>query len=187
MAVVVATAGQVRADLAPLGVPARAHDNGALATPSTDIERLVATSAFESTAWAADEWLATSIPDAATAPLPNTAATPQNEIREMPALPGSAALFLSAVLSIGGWHMARSARSLHWSALPTWYHSGGPLQIGHAVPCDLDFSAAPLCCFEQPTEERPVTLREVPQRVTPLEDQCDLASAAPRGPPEPSF
>ncbi len=120
-------------------------------------------------------------------PLPpggiDLASSPHAEVRELPALPGSAQLFLSAMLSMGGWQLVRSARHLHWGGLPEWYHTGGPLQIGHAVPFDLDFSASPPCCFEQPAGERPYLYR-VRRELCP---RCDaprfLTIFAPRGPP----
>ncbi len=106
------------------------------------------------------------------------------QVRELPALPGSAQLFLSAMLSMGGWHVLRSARHIHLGAIPEWYHAGGPAQVGHAVPFDLDFSASPLCCFEQPVGERPYLYRVRREQTRP---RCDaqgfLLIAAPRGPP----
>lgn len=118
------------------------------------------------------------------APASSAVLSTHGEIRELPGLPGSASLFLSAVLSMGGWHLVRSARQLHWGALPEWYHTGGPLQIGHTVPFDLNLSASPPCCFEQPAGERPYLYR-VRRELRP---RCDAQQflvilAAPRGPP----
>lgn len=113
-----------------------------------------------------------------------TDSAPHQVIRQIPPLPGSATLFLSAMLSMGGWYLLRSsARYLNFAALPEWYHTGGPAQIGHAVPFDIDLSASPLCCFEQPAGERP-TLYRVRRELPPCRDvQCFLSIVAPRGPP----
>ncbi len=105
------------------------------------------------------------------------------EVREFPPLPSSAALYLSALLSAGAWHLGRSAKNLHLSDLPDWYHTGAPSQIGHVVAFDRDFTAPPLCCFEQPAGERPFLYR-VERDLEPRRDaQCSLIIAAPRGPP----
>jgi len=109
------------------------------------------------------------------------------EVRQLPPLPGSARLFLSAMLSIGAWHLGRSVRHIHLGALPEWYHTAGPAQIGHAVPFDFDFSAPPLCCFEHADagggEQPPFYLgwRE-PGRCC-CDARAFLAIAAPRAPP----
>ena len=104
-------------------------------------------------------------------------------IRNLPASPSSAKLLLSALLSVGAWHLVRSPKNLHFADVPAWYHPGGPSQIGHATPFDLDFSSLPLCCFEQPAGERPFLCRvqreEVPRQGLP----CFLTITSPRGPP----
>ena len=108
------------------------------------------------------------------------------DVRVLPPLPGSAALFLSAVFSMGGWHLVRSARHAHWSNLPEWYHTGGPIQIGHVVPFDLDFSEQPLCIF-QPVDaevgERHFFRRPARETRPRGDRQCFLIITAPRGPP----
>ena len=119
----------------------------------------------------------------ASVPTGSVNASAHEEIRELPALPGSASLFLSAMLSIGGWHLLRSARHIHLAALPEWYQTAGPAQVGHAVPCDLDFSALPVCCLEQPAGERPYLYRVRREHTPRCDAQCFLIIAAPRGPP----
>ncbi len=111
---------------------------------------------------------------------------PRGMVRELPPLPGSATLFLSAVLSMGGWHLVRSARHFHWAALPDWYHAGGPLQIGHAPPLDLHCHALPPCCFERPCGEREphVLVRRVPIARRPRRNsQTSPDLVGPRAPP----
>lgn len=106
-------------------------------------------------------------------------------IRELPGLPSSSELFLSAMLGMGAWQLVRSTKHLHLASVPEWYHHGGPTQIGHAVPCDLQFAPAVLCVFDRPAVG--VTLR--PERTwadyVPIKsDQPFLrSSVALRGPP----
>ncbi len=126
------------------------------------------------------------------APVASTASvanTPLAEVRDLPPLPGSAALFLSAVLSMGGWHLVRSALHLHWGALPEWYHAGGPLQIGHAVRFDLDYHPAPPCWLDFVDDGgsgNRAFLYRVPREHTPRNDaQSSRGITAPRGPPTP--
>ncbi|MCH7702618.1 MAG: hypothetical protein IID37_13120 [Planctomycetes bacterium] len=109
-----------------------------------------------------------------------TAAT----VRDLPAVPGSAQLFLSAMLSVGAWHFVRSAKHFHLADIPEWYHPGGPTQVGHVVPFDLDFSALPVCFFEQPVAERPALGRHLRESISRmLSQQYFLTNADPRAPP----
>lgn len=105
-------------------------------------------------------------------------------VRDLPAVPGSAQLFLSAMLSVGAWHMVRSAKHFHLADIPEWYHPGGPAQVGHVVPFDLDFSALPVCFFEQPVAERPALARHLREFISRmLSQQYFLTNADPRAPP----
>ena len=79
---------------------------------------------------------------------PTTAPDNAAVVREIGAPPSSAVLFLSAFLSLGLWQVARSSRDLNLAHLPDWYHTGGPVQVGHATPFDLDFSSLLPCPFE---------------------------------------
>ena len=105
------------------------------------------------------------------------------EIREVPPLASSASLFLSAMLSVGAWNLLRVSRHANWAHVPDWYHTDCPSQIGHAVPFDFDFSALPLCCFEQPVAQRPFLYRVQREEVPRCDAQCFLTITAPRGPP----
>jgi hypothetical protein len=58
---------------------------------------------------------------------------------DIPAPPSSATLFLWAVGSFGASWLGRSAGKLHMGHAPSWFHSGGPDQIGHASRINLDF------------------------------------------------
>ena len=104
-------------------------------------------------------------------------------LRELPPAPGSAALFLSALVSVGAWQLVRSARQINFSAVPEWYHTCAPAQVGHAVAVDLDFGAMPLCSFASPPVKPPDyynTWRECRVRFAA---QHTLTVQPPRGPP----
>jgi hypothetical protein len=111
-----------------------------------------------------------------------------DSVLSVPAGPGSASLFLFALGGLGAWNLGRSARKLHLGCLPEWYHSGGPRQVGHATPLDLDFhlATAPLCRLEVPAaiggnvSSQWWSWRE---RAVGLSAQQVLHSADPRGPP----
>ena len=105
------------------------------------------------------------------------------KVRDLPAVPGSAQLFLSAMLSVGAWHMVRSAKHFHLADIPEWYHPGGPAQVGHAVPFDLDFSALLVCRFDEPTDVRLLSYSVAPDESVRGASQCTLLTSAPRGPP----
>ena len=109
------------------------------------------------------------------------------EIREVPPSPGSASLFLSAMLSVGAWNLLRVSRHANWSHVPDWYHTDCPSQIGHAVPFDFNFSALPLCCFELPAGQRPFLYRVQREEVPRCDAECFLTTTVPRGPPVPCF
>ncbi len=109
------------------------------------------------------------------------------EIREVPPLPSSSSLFLSAMLSVGAWNLLRVSRHANWAHMPDWYHTDCPSQIGHAVPFDFDFSALPLCCFEQPVAQRPFLYRVQREEIPRCDAESFLTITVPRGPPTLSF
>lgn len=109
-------------------------------------------------------------------------------IRELPAAPGSASLFLSAVLAFGACSACRNARNIHLSHLPEWYHAGAPAQIGHTLVFDLNFRELLPAVFATVCDagDSSTTLllrlaRQAPSRI--MSGQHVLAVAAPRGPP----
>lgn len=104
-------------------------------------------------------------------------------VRELPAGPGGAMLFLMGVGCLGAVKLGRSARSLHLQSLPEWFHTGGPVQVGHVAVFDFDYYAPVFC-----TQSEPVSVQQFshyPRRDLPprCEDQFLLAVEAPRGPP----
>lgn len=105
------------------------------------------------------------------------------QVKALPPGPSSLALVLSALLSAGAWHLGRSARHLHLSDVPEWYHTACPAQIGHTVPFDFHFTTLPLCCFDQPVGRRP-PLYHVRRDQVPHSDATSfLVLTTPRGPP----
>lgn len=104
-------------------------------------------------------------------------------VHRVPPVPSSAAMFLSAVLSVGAWHAVRSARHLHAGPVPEWYHTGGPIQVGHAVP--YDFHAEWTChAWDRPElDPSPSGVARRNQDEAKPSGQDTTSPFAPRGPP----
>lgn len=118
---------------------------------------------------------------------PSPANRPQEgapAVHQLPAVPSSADLFLSAMLSVGGWRCARSARDFHIANLPEWYHPGAPYQIGHTLTGDLQIGTLPVCPFQQSQVVPPWAFCIAVEDRTPKSCHRCLTTAAPRGPPE---
>jgi hypothetical protein len=106
-------------------------------------------------------------------------------VRELPAAPSSLALVASAFAGLGVYHGLRSLRKLQFNVgtLPDWYHTGGPAQVGHATPFDLEFGALPVCAFDEPGA-RPVFAYCVAcEPRSRLRSQFFLLVESPRAPP----
>lgn len=96
------------------------------------------------------------IPTLPPVPTGPRAAEPRGELLTLTPGPSSVDLFLWALGGLGAWQLGRSARRVHWAALPSWYHAGGPQQIGHATPLDPSFhhAALPVVGFSRPMRPR---------------------------------
>jgi len=119
------------------------------------------------------------------AALPVAAAPDADGFQELPPAPSSLALVLSALASLGAYQGARSLKRLHLSFTPDWYHTGGPLQVGHATPLQLEFDHAALaiCTFDEPVA-RPAFAYRIPrEHRSRLQPQFLLVIESPRGPP----
>jgi hypothetical protein len=143
-----------------------------------------ATSADRLTPW-------TTPADRANGSFANSAAgASAQRVLTVPPGPDSTSLFFSALAGVGVWHLGKNVRKLSLSALPEWYHAGGPAQVGCATPIDLDFSlsAMQLCVFEGPIKiaadnDRGAIFEQrfEPRVRMPREDFSPNAN--PRGPP----
>ncbi len=116
----------------------------------------------------------------ATSATENIATSPL--VRDLPAAPDSASLFLSAVLSVGAWHLVRSARQITGS-FPAWYHSDGPQQIGAAVRFVPDEHVPALFIPIAIALAAPSVSRVRSQQRLRRNTWIALAIAVPRGPP----
>jgi|GEM_PF-2147838 len=108
---------------------------------------------------------------------------PAHVVRELPAGPGGAMLFLMGVGCVGAVKLGKSVRSLHLQSLPDWYHADGPLQIGHVTAINPDLTApATISICDLPVEQ---SIQLLSRRATPLclRSQCAAALATSRAPP----
>ncbi len=115
-------------------------------------------------------------------------ASTNDHIWQVPALPGSSSLFLSAVLSAGALHLARKARNVHMGHLPAWYHDACPEQIAHAVVFDFDLADMPVCFTAEMAaagvpDNTPAFHEYLREPCSRCEQQFFLPVTAPRGPP----
>lgn len=112
--------------------------------------------------------------------------------RELPPPPSSAGLFVSAALSLGAWQVVRSARHLRLGCgpLPDWYHAGAPMQVGHTVAFELNYTDMPLCFAAVPSGDPPRSV--LPSVASDAGTLCALRPwtapvRAPRAPPLPNL
>jgi len=182
LAAVLLWAGTAYADLAT-GVSPSSQVLAPVAIPSADISpQLPAADAAESSGTPRTGLLA----EPPWAALPIAEDDDEPAVRELPGLPSSTSLFLSAMLSVGAWHMVRRAGHLHVASLPEWYHPDAPHQIGHSVAFDplAGFVFLPVCLFETPLDLEPPRIPETPREIpSRLWSQHFLTVESPRGPP----
>ncbi len=76
-------------------------------------------------------------PISSSPPVPGVDASVPEHVMQVPNAPNSLQLVLSALVSAGAWQLTRAAKGVHF-AVPDWYHTGGPCQVGHATPLSLD-------------------------------------------------
>ena len=108
----------------------------------------------------------------------------RSDVRVLTGGPGSVALFFSALSGLGVWQLGRSARKFNFASVPGWYHTGGPIQVGHVTAINPDFTApamVSICDLPADQSIRLLLRRAVP---LPLRSQCSTpALATPRAPP----
>jgi hypothetical protein len=108
----------------------------------------------------------------------------QDTVAQLPPGPSSLTLSLGALGFAGVFQLGRSARKLHAGALPHWYHTGGPLQVGRATPISLEFDlgALPICTLDRLVVP-PAHIHELWGLPPPCRAQCVPVTMTPRGPP----
>jgi hypothetical protein len=111
-------------------------------------------------------------------------ANPEDSADPLPAEPASLSLVLAGLGSLGAWQLGRAARTLHFGQVPEWFHTGGPVQIGHTHVANPDCTPIlEICVFDQPSGAHAVLHRMRCEPPLILQPQCILTSEAPRGPP----
>ena len=100
-----------------------------------------------------------------------------------PALPASGTLALLGLGSLAIRQFGCAAQKLHWGVAPDWYHAGGPSQIGHITPFELNAAPVAVADFEQHLHE-PLLVRLLRRcQVEHHVSQFIPLAAIPRGPP----
>jgi len=111
-------------------------------------------------------------------------ANPEASADQLPPEPASLSLVLAGLGSLGAWQLGRAARTLHFGQVPEWFHTGGPVQIGHTFAANPDCSAVfEICAFDQPVGKHPILHRMRCEPPLIFQPQCILTSESPTGPP----
>ena len=117
-------------------------------------------------------------------PLGLSQIAPAEPADQLPPEPASLSLVLAGLGSLGAWQLGRAARTLHFGQVPEWFHTGGPVQIGHTYAANPDCSAVfEICAFDQPVGKHPVLHRMRCEPPLIFQPQCILTSESPTGPP----
>jgi hypothetical protein len=107
----------------------------------------------------------------------------RSDVRVLPGGPSSVVLFFSALSGLGVWRLGRSARKFHFASAPNWYHTGGPVQVGHVTAINPDMTVPATISICDLVAEQ--CIRLLLRRVAPLRlrSQYIHALATPRAPP----
>jgi len=111
------------------------------------------------------------------------------QVQSLPDTPGSAALMLLGLGSLGALQAGRSAKKFQFGHFASWYHSGGPRQIGYSFAIDLEklsnINDLAVCLFEAIVEVIPSgpLLQRQPVLVWRQAQACPAATEC-RGPPQ---
>jgi len=117
-------------------------------------------------------------------PIIQALASPEDSADPLPPEPASLSLVLAGLGSLGAWQLGRAARTLHFGPVPEWFHTGGPVQIGHTYVANPDCSAVfEICAFDQPVGKHPILHRMRCEPPLIFQPQCILTSESPTGPP----
>ena len=107
----------------------------------------------------------------------------RSDVRVLSGGPSSVTLFFSALGGLGVWHLGRSTRKFRLAFAPGWYHSGGPIQVGHVTAISPDLTAPATISICDLLADQ--SIRLLLRRAVPLcfRSQCIPALATPRAPP----
>jgi len=99
--------------------------------------------------------------------------------------PSSLSLFFVSFSYLGLWRVGRSASRFRFGSAPAWFHTGGPIQVGHASAIDTSgpMLFAP-CSQPLPGDHsRPPSFSDALRQPPPVAAQCFSRAHATRGPP----
>lgn len=118
------------------------------------------------------------------APFP-ISTTQSDNVVELPAPPGGGALTLTGLMTLGGLHLGRSARTLRiGSPAQQFCHTSHPHGMGQPVDLDVDLASLTASPFAVPADHRPAIHRVLRDVFVPrLLPQSVLTLTAPRYPP----
>jgi hypothetical protein len=105
------------------------------------------------------------------------------QVNLLPAGPSSVSLFLAAFGSLGVWRLGRSVRKFQFGCAPDWYHTGGPIQVGHAKAMEFDFTQSVISSLDEPTDEHHLSFRMRRRNTLRCRKHPYLRILRPRGPP----
>jgi hypothetical protein len=94
---------------------------------------------------------------------------------------GTTALFLGALGALGAWQVGRG--KLQFSNMPAWYHTGGPVQIGHVTRFEPGAPVLIACDFDEPCGAKPPCFHLAWLSLLRCESLFSPGIAAPRAPP----
>ncbi len=94
---------------------------------------------------------------------------------------GTTSLLLGALGALGAWQVGRG--KLQFSNAPAWYHTGGPVQIGHVTRFEVGGPALMACDFYEPRGAKPPCFLPRLLSLLRCESLFSPGIAAPRAPP----
>lgn len=106
-------------------------------------------------------------------------------VRQLPATPGSAVLFLCGLSGLGAFQLTRSTGRLQFGDVPAWIHCAGPHQVGHAHALYPECINTASLCWIDPGTGSDVIGSENARREPRLRRYalCFPTVSAPRAPP----
>ncbi len=122
-----------------------------------------------------------------TAASPEDDDAPPKNIHVLSDSHSSLTMCMSALVGLGFYCSVHRMRKFSITAVPEWYHSGGPIQIGHSLAINPEnICPTPVCIFEQPvvvTEKPMPDFRRMVVASLWRESQFTSEVLTSRGPP----